>query len=96
MENSITIMDNQTIQNKISTIRDMQVMIDRDLPELYTTETKKINKAVKNNQDKFPNDFFFELTNDKFNIFQSKISTVKFAKLKLFQKFLRSKVPICS
>ena len=74
------IIDNQTIQDKIYTIRNMQVMIDRDLAELYGVETKRINEAVKNNQDKFQDDFFFELTNDEFNILRSKFSTAKFAK----------------
>ncbi|MEA1954755.1 MAG: ORF6N domain-containing protein [Campylobacterota bacterium] len=74
------VIDNQTIQNKIYTIRDMQVMLDRDLAELYAVETKRINEAVKNNQDKFPKDFFFELTNEEFEILRSKLSTAKFAK----------------
>ena len=66
--NEIIVIDNQTIQNKIYTIRDMQVIIDRDLAELYGVETKRINEAVKNNQDKFQSDFFFELSNDEFTI----------------------------
>ncbi|WP_332444376.1 ORF6N domain-containing protein [Wolinella succinogenes] len=44
-----------TISNKIHTIRGLQVMFDRDLAELYGVETKRINEAVKNNQDKFCN-----------------------------------------
>lgn len=44
-----------TISNKIHTIRGLQVMLDRDLAELYGVETKRINEAVKNNQDKFCN-----------------------------------------
>ena len=43
-------------------MRGEQVMIDRDLAELYGVETKRINEAVKNNQDKFPIDFMFELS----------------------------------
>lgn len=37
-------------------------MIDRDLAELYTVETKVLNQAVKRNQDRFPEDFMFQLT----------------------------------
>ena len=61
-------------------MRGEQVMIDRDLAELYGVETKRINEAVKNNQDKFPKDFFFELSDDEFEILRSKISTTSFAK----------------
>jgi len=78
--NNIVSIDNQVIQSKIYTIRDVQVMIDRDLAELYGVETKRINEAVKNNQDKFQDDFFFELTDDEFSILRSKVSTAKFAK----------------
>ena len=74
------VIDNQTIQTKIYTIRDVQVMIDRDLAELYGVETKRINEAVKNNQDKFPEDFFFELGDDEFDILRSKFSTTNFSK----------------
>ena len=48
------IVSEQSIQNKIYTIRGMQVMLDRDLAKLYGVETKRINEAVKNNPDKFP------------------------------------------
>ncbi|MEA2072080.1 MAG: ORF6N domain-containing protein [Campylobacterota bacterium] len=68
------------IENKIYTIRDVQVMTDRDLALLYVVETKRINEAVKNNQDKFPDDFFFELSDDEFESLRSKVSTANFAK----------------
>ena len=63
------------IQSKIYTIRGMQVMLDRDLAQLYGVETKRINEAVKNNPDKFPDDFMFELSDDEFANLKSKIST---------------------
>ena len=44
---------NDTVSNKIYTIRGLQVMLDRDLAELYGVETKRINEAVINNQDRF-------------------------------------------
>lgn len=44
-----------TISHKIHTIRGLQVILDRDLAELYGVETKQINEVVKNNQDKFCN-----------------------------------------
>lgn len=78
--NDLTLLDNQTIENKIYAFRGVQVMLDSDLAELYGVETKRINEAVKNNQDKFPEEFFFELNDEEFEILRSKISTAKFAK----------------
>ncbi|MBR3426115.1 MAG: ORF6N domain-containing protein [Neisseriaceae bacterium] len=49
------------IENKILLIRNEQVMIDRDLAELYGIETKRLNEAVKRNIERFPADFMFSL-----------------------------------
>ena len=50
------------IESKILTIRNLQVMIDRDLAELYGVETKVLNQAVKRNIERFPERFMFQLT----------------------------------
>ncbi|OHE20978.1 MAG: hypothetical protein A2540_02100 [Sulfurimonas sp. RIFOXYD2_FULL_37_8] len=65
MNNIVT--DNQTIQNKIFTVRGLQVMVDRDLAELYGVETKQLNKAVNRNLDRFPQSFRFQLTQQEFD-----------------------------
>ena len=49
------------VENKIITLRDQQVILDSDVAELYGVETKQINKAVRNNPDKFPDGYVFEL-----------------------------------
>ena len=49
------------IQNKILVIRNQQVMIDRDIAELYGVETKRLNEQVKRNIERFPADFMFAL-----------------------------------
>ncbi len=72
------IINENSIKDKILTIRNHQVMLDRDLAELYGVETKRINEAVRNNQDKFMSDFYFELTNNEFENLRSKISTANF------------------
>ena len=54
--------DEENIKNKIFTIRGLQVMLDRDLAELYHVETKNLKRAVRRNIDRFPNDFMFELS----------------------------------
>jgi len=71
MENEVI----NIVQTKIYNIRDSKVMLDSDLAELYGVETKRINEAVKNNPDKFPDDFYFELNNEEIEILQSKFST---------------------
>jgi hypothetical protein len=55
----------QEIENRIFTIRDLQVMIDRDLAELYGVETKVLNQAVKRNLDRFPDEFRFQLNEEE-------------------------------
>ncbi|MDD2697682.1 MAG: ORF6N domain-containing protein [Arcobacteraceae bacterium] len=67
----------QDIHNKIYTVRNVQVMLDKDLAELYGVETKHINQAVRNNIVKFPEDFYFELTSEEENSLRSKILTLK-------------------
>ncbi len=51
------------IQDRILTIREEQVILDRDLAILYQTETRILKQSVKRNSKKFPSDFMFELTN---------------------------------
>ena len=50
------------IENKIIEIRDEQVILDFDVAELYGVVTKRVNEAIKNNLDKFPKGYIFELT----------------------------------
>lgn len=54
------------IQNLVYVIRGQQVMLDSDLAMLYQVETKQLNRAVKRNQQRFPMDFCFQLTEDEF------------------------------
>ena len=65
------IINEQNIQNKICTIRSVQVMIDRDLAELYQVETRRLNEQVKRNIDRFPKDFMFQLSSEEFEIWKS-------------------------
>ena len=68
------------IEDMIYEIRGKQVMLDSDLAKLYNVETKRINEAVKNNIEKFPERYCFKLTDDESNnllveIFDQKINT---------------------
>ena len=70
-ENSL-IIDDMNIQNKIYTICGFKVMLDSDLAQLYGVETKHINQAVRNNPNKFPDDFYFEATDNELENLRSK------------------------
>lgn len=75
--NEIIVKDDIKIENMIYEIRGKQVMLDSDLAKLYQVETKRINEAVKNNIEKFPERFCFRITENEFNILKSKFSTSK-------------------
>jgi len=71
--NGLTIVENQIIQDKIYTIRGVQVMVDRDLAELYGVETRVLNQAVKRNIDRFPEEFMFQITQAELENWMSQI-----------------------
>lgn len=53
------------VEGKVISIRGQQVLLDRDVAELYGVETRQINQAVKNNKEKFPQGYLFELTEEE-------------------------------
>jgi phage regulator Rha-like protein len=63
------------VENKIAVIRNQEVIADADVAELYGVETKRVNEAVRNNPDKFPPRYMFELTTNELRDLRSKIST---------------------
>lgn len=81
----------QLIQNKIITIKETQVILDSDVADMYGVETKRINEAVKNNPDKFPEGYIVYLTDEDLNILRSKISTTKFSKTRVAPKAFSEK-----
>ena len=56
----------EVIENKIYLIRGQKVMLDRDLAKLYGVQTRDLNKVVRRNIDRFPEDFMFQLSNEEF------------------------------
>ncbi len=60
------IVSEQMIQNKIYTVRGLNMMLDSDLASLYQVETKQLNKAVNRNLKRFPEHFRFQLTEDEY------------------------------
>lgn len=67
MKNEIMIIDEKTIEDKIYVVRGKQVMIDSDLAAIYGYETKDFNRQVRNNIERFDDDFMFQLTDDEVN-----------------------------
>lgn len=63
------------IAGKIYLIRGVQVMLDRDLADLYEVETKVLNQAVKRNADRFPDSFMFQLTDSEYVNWRSQFVT---------------------
>ena len=59
------------LNNKIYTIRDTKVMLDRDLAKLYEVETRRLKEQVKRNMDRFPDDFMFQLKSDEVELMVS-------------------------
>ena len=66
------------VESKIITLRNQQVILDCDVAELYGVETKEINQAVKNNPEKFPQGYIFQIDDQEFNDLRSKFLTAKF------------------
>lgn len=81
----------EVVENKLIIIRDNQVILDSDIAELYGVETKRVNEAAKNNLDKFPDGYMFELTKDEFDSLRSKISTAKLSKTRFPPKAFTEK-----
>ena len=65
MTNEIVIINENNIKDKIYIVRGKQVILDYDLAEIYGYETKNFNRQVKNNIEKFDEDFMFQLTDDE-------------------------------
>ena len=77
------IVDDKKVEDMIYEIRGKQVMLDSDLAKLYGVETKRINEAVKNNPNKFPDRFSFKLSNEELAFCsRSKFSTLNKEKSK--------------
>lgn len=81
----------EAVENNILTIRGVQVILDSDVAELYGVETRDINKAVKNNPDKFPDGYIIELNADELDDLRCKFSTAKFFKTRVSPKALTEK-----
>ena len=71
----IVVIDETTIKSKIYYIRNQRIMLDFELAEIYGYTTTRFNEQVKNNSEKFDDDFMFQLTKSEFENLISKKST---------------------
>src|SRR4030042_6641324 len=71
------IMKNHDIQSRIYTIRNVQVMLDSDLAELYGVKVKRLNEQVKRNIERFPKEFMLQLTAEENDFLRSQNVTLK-------------------
>jgi phage regulator Rha-like protein len=67
----------ELVMSKIYVLRNVKVMLDRDLAELYGVETKVLKQSIKRNISRFPSDFMFEMTKDEFENWRSQFATSK-------------------
>jgi hypothetical protein len=74
--NNIILTEEVRIEDMIYEVRGVQVMLDSDIAKLYQVETKRINEAVKNNLEKFPERFSWILTENEWIFLRPKISTL--------------------
>lgn len=75
--NEVTASIDDSIKNKIYTIRGIQVMLDSELAELYDVETKNLNRAVNRNSDRFPPNFMFQLSEEEYQNLRSQNTTLE-------------------
>lgn len=71
----MSVINYEIVEAKIIILRGQNVILDSDVAELYGVETKRINEAVRNNSDKFPDGYLFELNADEWQAVRSKFST---------------------
>lgn len=76
-KNKSGIVPDELVMNKIYFIRNQKVMLDSDLAELYGVTTGNLNKAVKRNIKRFPEDFMFQLTHNEYDSLKFQIGILK-------------------
>ena len=85
------IIKQKTIEKRLIEIRGQKVLLDSDVAELYGVETKRINEAVKNNPEKFPESYLIQLSEQELDYLRSKFSTTKLTKTRVIPKAFTEK-----
>ena len=87
----MSIIPNKEIQDLIIDIRGEKVILDSDVANIYGVETKRVNEAVKNIPDRFPEGYIIQTTEAELNDLRSKFSTTKFSMTRSAPKALTEK-----
>ena len=77
MKKSVAMVSLDNLEHCICFIRGQRVMLDRDLARLYGVETFNLNKAVRRNLSRFPEDFMFQLTKDEYSALRFQTGMLK-------------------
>lgn len=72
-KNDLIPLSMQEVEDRIAVIRNQEVIADADVAYLYGVETREVNQAVKNNPEKFPAHYMFELTPSELRDLKSKV-----------------------
>jgi hypothetical protein len=78
MTTNLVVESSYPIQQRIITLRGVQVMLDVDLAELYRVDTKVLNQAVKRNLARFPESFRFQVSDEEYQNLRSQFVTSSF------------------
>ena len=73
MPENVAIIGPDTVKSRMVVLRGQATLLDRDVASLYGVETREINQAVRNNPDKFPSGYVFQLNEAEFSDWRSKI-----------------------
>jgi len=87
----VSVIKFEDIESKIIELRNEKVLLDSDVAELYGVETKRINEAVKNNPNRFPCTYVYELSKDELEHLRSKFSSTKFTMTRAMPKAFTEK-----
>jgi len=81
----------ENLKELVIEMRGQSILLDSDVAGLYGVETKRINEAVKNNLDKFPEEYMFELQEVELDFLRSKFSSAKLSKTRVMPKAFTEK-----
>ncbi len=82
------IFPDDVVLTKIYLIRDHKVMIDKDLAELYGSETKRLKEAVRRNRKRFPEDLMFEMSKEELENWRTQFATSNSERMGSISTFL--------
>ena len=75
IKKNILVVSDEVVIGRIRTVRGHKVMLDRDQAELYGVETKRLKEAVRRNNERFPEDFMFEMNAQELENWRSQIAS---------------------